>query len=293
MTTLSPRGLPLPSLQGVLVALALGILAGPTLHTLSRTVWTSNEQSHGPLILAASAWLVFSSRRALSALPPAGSVWPGWTVLALGLPAWALAQSQSLLTLEVAALVAIVCGVVLVFKGRAGLTLLAFPLAFLLFCVPWPETLVVTLTQPLKAAVSAVSETLLHTAGYPVGRSGVMMTVGPYEVLVADACAGLNSMFVLEAITLLYIKLFGSGDRVREVTLAMVAIPIAFAANVVRVLVLVLLLLHFGDGVAQDFIHSFAGLLLMGVALLLTFAADSLIRAVLSWWRARRVTARP
>lgn len=287
MTTLSPHGLHRPGLPWALSALALGLLAWPTLHMLSQTVWTSSEQSHGPLILAASAWLLFSCRQALAALPPPHRVGGAWAALAVLLALLAFARSQALATVEVLALVAIACAVVWLFKGRAGLRLCAFPLAFLLFCVPWPETLVVALTQPLKAAVSAVSETGLHAAGYPVGRSGVMMTVGPYEVLVADACAGLNSMFVLEAITLLYIRLFGSGDRVREVTLALVALPIAFAANVVRVLVLVLLLFHFGDQVAQDFIHSFAGLLLMGVALLLTYLADGLIRAVVVRWRAR------
>jgi exosortase len=270
----------------MLIASALLALAWPTVGMLAGSVWASDAQGHGPLIVLAALALLAQHRHALAALGPPTTVWPGWTVVGASLPLLALGRSQGLATLEVLALISCACGVVMIFKGRSGLTLCSFALAFLLFAVPWPEALVLALTQPLKAAVSAVSESLLHAAGYPVGRAGVAMTVGPYEVMVADACAGLNSMFVLEAISVLYIRLFGAGGRVRDLAIVVLAMPIAFASNVVRVLVLVLLLFHFGDDAARGFIHSFAGLLLMTVAMLLTLAADGLSQAVLRRWRA-------
>ncbi len=260
---------------------------------LARTVWASEEQGHGPLVVLAASGLLAQQRRALAALKSPAVVWPGWIVVGVCLPLLAVGRSLGLATLEVLALLGCFSGVVTIFKGRSGLRLCGFALTFLLFAVPWPESLVVTLTQPLKSAVAAVSESLLHTAGYPVGRAGVAMTVGPYEVLVADACAGLNSMFVLEAVSVLYIKLFGSGDRMRGLGIALLAMPIAFAANVVRVLVLVLLLFHLGDDAARSFIHGFAGLLLMAVALLLTFAADIMLQAMVLRWRAASEAVAP
>lgn len=286
MTTLLRRGLRWPSPQACLIALSVAVLAWPTLQMLATSVWTSDEQSHGPLVIAASLLLLAGSRHTLASLPSPRSRWPGWAVLACALPLLAFARSQGFATVEVAALILAGCSILIAFKGRAGLSECAFALGFLLFAVPWPETLVVALTQPLKSAVSAVSEALLHAAGYAVGRAGVMLAVGPYEVLVADACAGLNSMFVLEAITVLYIRLFGGDDRVCSIGLAVLAVPIAFLANVLRVIVLVLLLVYLGDEAARGFVHGFAGVLLMSVALVLTFAAHALMRALRRRWRA-------
>ena len=103
-----------------------------------------------------------------------------------------------------------------------------------------------------------------------------MLTIGPYQLLVADACAGLNSMFTLEALVLLYMNLMGYKDPVRNVLLALSAIPISFCANVVRVIILVLVTYYFGDEAGQGFVHGFAGMVLFLVALTLTIALDNL-----------------
>ncbi|MFX7980991.1 archaeosortase/exosortase family protein, partial [Acinetobacter baumannii] len=87
--------------------------------------------------------------------------------------------------------------------------------------VPLPATLVVALTTPLKSAVSAVASNLLYSLGYPVGRSGVVLTVGPYQLLVADACAGLNSMFTLEALGLLYMNIMNYQSAARNLLMAL------------------------------------------------------------------------
>jgi exosortase len=122
-----------------------------------------------------------------------------------------------------------------------------------------------------------VASNILHFMGYPVGRSGVVLTVGQYQLLVADACAGLNSMFTLEALGLLYMNLMRYASVARNVTLAILIIPIAFTANIVRVMVLVLVTFHFGDEAGQGFVHDFAGMVLFMVALVLMLVTDSVL----------------
>jgi len=139
---------------------------------------------------------------------------------------------------------------------------------------------VATLTAPLKSAVSAVAANLLYSMGYPVARAGVMLSVGQYQLLVADACAGLNSMFTLEALGLLYMNLMQYTSVARNVTLAVLIIPISFAANIVRVMILVLVTYHFGDAAGQGFVHGFAGMVLFIVGRVLILATDSLLRLV-------------
>jgi exosortase B len=171
-----------------------------------------------------------------------------------------------------------VIGLLLLFLGRRAIRLIWFPLLFLLFVVPLPSSVVGLLTAPLKAAVSTVAAKLLYSLDYPVARQGVMLSVGQYQLLVADACAGLNSMFTLEALGLLYMNLMRYTSAVRNVTLAVLIIPISFAANVVRVLILVLVTYHFGAAAGQGFVHGFAGMVLFTVGLLLILATDWLLR---------------
>jgi exosortase len=122
-----------------------------------------------------------------------------------------------------------------------------------------------------------VASGILYAAGYPVGRSGVILTVGQYQLLVADACAGLNSMFTLEALGLLYMNLMQYTAPARNIALAVLIIPISFVANVIRVMILVLVTYHFGDEAGQGFVHGFAGMVLFLVALTLILFTDKLI----------------
>ena len=266
-----------------LLLLSFLLLFGPTYAALSRTIWASDEQGHGPIILAASTWLLFQRREALAALPAAPRAWPGWAVLALGMLVYAFGHSQGIVILDVGSQIIVLAGLLLLFKGAAGLRACWFPLFFLIFMVPLPGPLVAAVTTPLKSAVSAVASALMHDLGYPIGRSGVMLTIGPYQLLVADACAGLNSMFTLEALVLLYMNLMGHQSPLRNVLLALSAIPISFCANVVRVVILVLVTYHFGDAAGQGFVHGFAGLVLFLVALMLTILLDNIYGLVLRW----------
>jgi exosortase len=140
--------------------------------------------------------------------------------------------------------------------------------------VPLPGVLVDSLTLPLKHAVSVVAEQLLYWAGYPVARRGVVLTVGQYELLVADACSGLHSMFSLSALGLLYLHLVRHTNWVRNALLIVSILPIAFAANILRVLVLVLVTYHLGDAAGQGFLHGSAGIVLFMAALLMLLLLD-------------------
>ncbi len=260
----------------------LAVLFVPSFVDLARTVWPKDEQGHGPLILAVSLLLAWQRRAALAACegsaPRAGAA-----CFAFGLLCYLFGRTQKIDAIEVGALLPVLAGLLLWAKGRAGLRVMAFPLFFLIFMVPLPGLFVQMVTMPLKAAVSWVAGHLLQGLGYPLARSGVILQVGQYQLLVADACAGLNSMFTLEALCLLYLSVIGHTSARRRALLAVMAVPVAFVANVVRVMILVAITYHFGDKAGQGFVHEFASLLLFAVALLLILAIDGLYG-----WVARR-----
>ncbi|MCV2370147.1 exosortase B [Paucibacter oligotrophus] len=279
-----PKG---ADLIGLLILLTgLAVMFGPTGAHLAGTVWVKDEQGHGPIIFAVVLWLLYGKRHAFAELVAKPKPIAGSLLLALGLMLYVLGRSQAVLMFEVGALIPISIGLILLFKGVEALRLVWFPIFFLIFMVPLPATLVIAITTPLKTAVSAVASSLLYNIGYPVGRSGVILTVGPYQLLVADACAGLNSMFTLEALGLLYMNLMNYKSAARNVALAVLIIPISFVANIIRVMILVLVTYHFGDEAGQGFVHGFAGMVLFIVALSLILFVDHGMNAAAKYAKA-------
>lgn len=270
-----PAGSDLPAL--LLLLLGFAVMYLPAYWELARTVWTTDEQGHGPIILAVSMWLFYTHRHALAELPSKPMPWLGGMILALGLVIYVLGRSQSFLMLQVGSQIVVITGLMLLFLGPKALRLVWFPLFFLIFMSPFPSVLVAAATGPLKAAVSVVAADALYAIGYPVSRVGVILNVGQYQLLVADACAGLNSMFTLEALGLLYMNLMKYTSVARNVVLSILVVPIAFVANVARVMILVLVTYHLGDAAGQGFVHGFAGMVLFLVGLVLVLGTDHLL----------------
>jgi exosortase B len=274
-STLLPSGVDVPAL--VLVLLGLLVAYGPEYLELSRTIWRTDEQGHGPIIFVVSVWLLYNLRHKLVALEARPATVSGGVVLVIGSLLYAVGRSQDIWIFSIGSQIWVLAGLALMFKGWRGLRLVWFPLFFMLFMVPLPEALVAAVTAPLKSAVSLVASNLLYAAGFPVGRSGVMLTVGQYQLMVADACAGLNSMFTLEALGMLYMNLMRYTSVARNVTLALMLVPIAFCANIGRVMILVLVTYFFGDAAGQGFVHGFAGMVLFLIALMLMLVLDKLL----------------
>ena len=269
--------------------LGLAVLYGPTYWGLANGLWASDEQSFGPILLATSAWLFWRERAALASLPGMPRVRTAYALLGFGLVLYALGRSQDILMLEVGSQIVVIAALLLMFKGTQAVKLMWVQLALLAFLVPLPGDLVAAVTGPLKSAVSAAAAAFLHWLGYPVGRSGVMLSVGQYQLMVADACAGLNSIITLEALGLIYMKMMNHTSTLRNTALAILILPISFCANTVRVIVLVLVTYHLGDEAGQGFIHGAAGLVLFLVATVLMIFTDGL----LGWGLAFRPGRKP
>ena len=120
---------------------------------------------------------------------------------------------------------------------------------------------------------------MLFFLGYPIARSGVILQMGQYQLMVADACAGLHTLFTLEALGLFYLNLVRHTSALRNGVLAVLIVPISFTANVIRVMTLTLITYYFGDAAGQGFLHGFAGMVLFISALLLILGVDWLLQS--------------
>jgi exosortase len=160
--------------------------------------------------------------------------------------------------------------------GGALLRSLWFPILYLAVALPPPDQLVALITQPLKIGISQSAVSALHALGYPIASSGVTIQIANYQLLVAAACAGLNSIISLSAICLFYVYLRHKSDWRAFLIVAALVVPVAIFSNLVRVVTLILVTYYFGEAAGQGFIHDFAGLTVFLVALLSIFGLDAL-----------------
>ena len=260
------------------IIVGLAFLYLPSLYSLFTGIWKSDEQAHGPIVLSIACWLLYRKWPVMMALSEgkAPSAW-GWPIFVFGLLLYVIGRSQDILIFEIGSVIWLLVAVALLTRGPAALKAQWFPLFFMLFMIPLPGPIVDALTMPMKMAVSYVAESVLFAVGYPIARTGVILQIGQYKLLVADACAGLHTLFTLEALGLLYLNLVQRDSLFRNVALAILIVPISFTANVIRVMVLTLITYHFGDAAGQGFLHGFAGMVLFLSALLLIIATDSLL----------------
>lgn len=265
------------------VALGIAVLYVPTYIGVYQTFWHRDRGTAAPVILAVVVWLI-SRERELLRLQVTGADQMRRSGLALfifGLVCYVLGRSQTVYQLEVLSQIPVLLGITCLLLGNAGIRRLWFPIMLLLALVPIPGSILDALLLPLKEWVSEIVEWLLYVAGLPIARNGVVLTIGNYSLLIADACSGLNSMVALAGIGLLYVYLAGHRNRWVNAVLLVSVLPIAFVANVIRVLLLVLLTYLAGDGVGRSF-HDNAGYLEIVAALGLFFAVDHLLNGFLS-----------
>jgi exosortase B len=264
----------LPIITGLIV------LYLPSLVDLFRGVWSTDQQAHGPIVLGITCWLMYRKWPEMVRVSEGQSGAPsiGWPLFIFGLLLYILGRSQDILVFEIGSVVWLFSGILLLIRGRNALKAQWFPLFFMLFMIPLPGPLVDFLTMPMKMAVSYVAENILFWADYPIARTGVILQIGQYKLLVADACAGLHTLFTLEALGLLYLNIVRHDSVMRNIALAILIVPISFTANVIRVMILTLITYHFGDEAGQGFLHGFAGMVLFLSALLLIIGVDSLLQ---------------
>ena len=182
--------------------------------------------------------------------------------------------------LEVGSQIPVLLGTVLILSGGNSNRTLLVPIGLLVFLVPLPSIIVDILTNPLKEQVSVIVEDVLYNLGYPVARDGVVITIGPYQLLIADACSGIKSMFALLFMGILFMCLRGRVKTIHSVLFAASILPIALVSNVLRVMALTLGTYYYGDAAIRNHFHDFAGIVEVLIALALLFTVDAFLVGV-------------
>ena len=279
--TSAQRSLPVSGRWLLFVLLLLGVLALalPTMQFVVSESWTGETGAHAPIILATGLWLlVYTLRTDTQKYTPPDARYPIALLLVL-LPLYVIARITQIVEIEGYLMYACLIVVLYSLIGFKGLKRIWFPLLYLAFVFPPPETIVAAITLPLKLWISQAAVATLGLIGYPIGAQGVTIAIGQYQLLVAAACAGLNTILSLSAISLFYAYVMHKAQPRYVALLAALVLPVALFANFVRVLLLILLTYHFGEATGQGFMHDFAGIFMFVVALGTMLALDKFIQS--------------
>lgn len=280
-SVLSTKGRPSSAegeyLPWVVAILGFAAMYVPLYWRASQGLWQSEEHGHGAIILAVLVWLFWTLRREIDNAPAQPSPALGWSLFLLGILVVFVGRVFDISILEFASQPLVVTGALLLMRGSSAIRVAWFPLLYFIFMIPLPGILVDAITGSLKGLIANIVESLLYLVGYPIARSGVILSIGPYQLQVADACSGLHSMFSLSALGTLFMYMMGRKRKLHHVIMLASILPVAFVSNIIRVTTLVLITFYLGDEAGQGFLHGAAGMVLMLVALVFFFVFDQVL----------------
>lgn len=258
------------------------ILVGPTFYALSQGYWQTEQGGHGPVILATGLWLLWHEGQHLE---PGRNVGRSSPVIAAILFFGALSVVGGIASerfVQTASTYA--CFVALLYYGVGlrGLRRIWAPVIYLAFLIPPPDRIMAPLTAFLKVELAHWAVNLLSAFGIPAAADGANLYIGPYQLVVEAACAGMNSLVSLLAIGLFYTYLLYRSNWQYALILSLFIVPIAILANYFRILLLLLLTYYGGAAAGQGLAHDAMGLSTFVIALLCLVALDKLLAPLLS-----------
>jgi exosortase len=255
--------------QGITLLALAGWLYAPILIRLVMQWWSDPNFSHGFFVPAFSLFLLWQDRFRLRQIQPAPSLW-GLPVIVIAMCILILGVFGAELFLSRMSLIMLIAGLTIFFMGWEVLRTILFPLLFLVLMVPLPAIVFSQITFPLQILASKLSAGLLPLLGVPVLREGNVINLPTMPLEVAEACSGIRSLLSLTTLAIMYGYLLEKRVAIR-VLLALASVPIAVAANGLRIVGTGLLVQYWDPDKAEGFFHAFSGWLIFVVSLLMLF----------------------
>jgi exosortase len=237
--------------------------------------WQIPDFSHGFLVPPFAAFLIWERRSVLASIKPSPS-WSGLAVILFAIGVLTVGIYGAELFLSRSSLLILLAGLVLFFGGRPFLKELSFPLLVLVLAIPLPTLILNQITFPLQIFASKVASDLLPLFGVPVLREGNVIELPLLRLEVAEACSGIRSLMSLFTMAVFY-GYFAEKSKWRRVLLVLASIPIAIAANVVRIVGTGLCVQYWDPVKAMGFFHEFSGWVIFIVSLTCLYGIHQLM----------------
>lgn len=233
------------------------------------------DYSHGFVVPPFAAYLLWKKRETIAATTIVPT-WEGVVVLGFGLLVLIGGVYGAELFLSRVSLVIVLAGIALAFGGWR-ISRLAMPsVVVLLLCIPIPAIVFVHITLPLQILASRAASVLLQLVGVPVLREGNVLVLPSISLEVAEACSGIRSLISLLTLAILY-SFLRKRSTFQGLLLALASIPIAIAANALRLLGTGVCVQYWNPERALGFFHEFSGWVMFLLSFILMIGVDRAI----------------
>jgi exosortase D (VPLPA-CTERM-specific) len=247
-------------LDGGRLALLLGLLIllfWPTLTYLFEVWTTTEEYSHGLMLPAISAFLIWRKHKELAEVEFTGSNW-GIAVLVGGIGLFLIGELSSLVTVQQYAFLIALFGAVLACLGWRAFKIIWIPLFFMFFAIPLPVFFYKGLSATLQLWSSALGVAFIRVCNISVFLEGNVIDLGSMQLQVAEACNGLRYLFPLTSVAFICAYFYQAAFWKRAVVF-LSSIPITLLMNSFRIGVIGVLVEYWGKSMAEGFLHDFEG----------------------------------
>lgn len=232
--------------------------------------WRSETFAHGFVVVPLFMWLVWNQRDVLQSTA-AKPWWPGLAAVLLAGAFWFVTSAGGVLGLSQFGLLFMLEAAFVTVVGLRVARQLLFPLAFLVFAVPFGEIFVPTLIDWTANFVVWA----LRVSGVPVYREANHFVIPSGSWSVVEACSGIRYIIASLMIGTLYAMMAYRSARRRLLFIA-AALAVPIVANWLRAYIIVMLG-HLSDNrIAVGVDHLIYGWIFFGVVMLLLFWVGSL-----------------
>lgn len=250
----------------------------PIYPQMVKTWLNHSDNSHGMIVPLVSAYFLWSNRVELISTRISSLNW-GAHVLSFSMLVYLLSYAGSVAFVSRCMIVVSLIGLVLFCLGKEFFSKTAFPILFLFFMIPVPESILNLVAFPLQLFATKVSTSLIHVFSIPAYREGNMVYFANTQLEVAEACSGIRSLVSLGMIAVVFANLLRKG-WLTGVILVLSAVPFSILANILRVTGTGILAHTLGSKVATGFLHDFSGFVAFLFGLSMLFAEYRLLRNV-------------
>ena len=270
-----------------LVAAALFLaLYFPVLAALAKQWIADPNYQHGIAVPLVSAFFIWRRRDVLRATDGGGGSAAGWALVVCASALLVAGTAAAELFTARVSLPLMLIGILLLFRGTAFVRSLAFPLLFLFMMIPLPYIIYYRLTFPMQLMSAKLAAGVLQSVGVEVIRRGNILVLPNYTLEVVAACSGLRSLMTLVTLALVLCAVSGLGNR-RRAILAASSVPIAIAANTIRLALTAIGARVAGPAFADGILHEISGLIVFGTGFIMLLA----VWGVLAWQRGKEPRA--
>ena len=261
------------------VLLILWVLAFfPLYPSLVETWLNHSNNSHGILVPLISAYLIWKKREKLKLAVITNSNW-GAIILVISMAVYVVSYAGAIAVISRSMIVFSLIGLVLFTLGKSGFKLLVFPLFFLIFMVPIPDSIIGIVAFPLQLFATKISAIIIQALSIPVYREGNMLYFVETQLETAEACSGIRSIVSLTMISVLFAYLSDAG-KIGKAALVASAVPLALTGNFIRVSGTGILAHFYGSKVARGFLHEFSGLAVFGLGFMILLIEYTLLNKI-------------